>query len=268
MENPVVFLFMPTGSRNADTEAMQRFHLEATRRYSAVCMPRTDSALGKNFNCGWCAGLNSRQHGVTHFVMQHNDVIPCKWFVDILVDELESTGADIISAAVDIKTRRRITSTAVGNPRDKWDWRRITAREMESLPDTFTSLDLPDGLTDGGRTWLLANTGCWICDLRNPLWERRKPDGSMLFDFSQEDRITFTEDGRRRVEMLPEDHRFSRLIQQEGGTVAVTKKLNVRHVGFTTFPADPLEEAEIDQEGIDFQNARKGLSQETLACPS
>ena len=263
MPQPIVFQYMPSGSRNADMFAMQRFNLEATRRYQAVCIPRNDSALGKNFNHGWAMALGSIGGGVTHFVMQHSDVVPPQWYVDVLMNELEDTGADIVSAAVDIKTRARILSTAVGQPDDKWDWRRVTAKELRRLPATFTAADLPDWLTAGGRTWLLANTGCWITDLRNPLWQRRKPDGSMLFDFSQEDGITFTADGRRRVEFLPEDYRFSRLIQAAGGTVAVTQKMIIRHVGVTEFPADPLPEAETDQEGIDFQIARKGLSQET-----
>jgi len=263
VSQPIVFMFMPTGNHCLDMEAAQRFHLEATREYQAVCVPRSDSALGKNFNNGWVMALDARQQGFTHYVMQHNDVIPCKWFVDILMRELETTKADIVSAAVDIKTRQRILSTAVGRPDDKWDWRRTTAREMAKLPETFTAADLPASLTRGGRTWLLANTGCWICDLRNPLWERLKPDGSMFFDFSQEDRITFTPDGKRCVEMLPEDYRFSRLIQEAGGTVAVTQKLHVRHRGVTDFPGDPVDEAEIDLEGINFHNARKGLQQET-----
>jgi len=263
VSQPIVFMFMPTGDRRSDTFAMQRFNLEATRRYQAVCITRNDSALGKNFNSGWAEALDALDKGVTHFVMQHSDVIPPPWYVDALMDELNATGADIVSAAVDIKTRARLRSTAVGQPDDKWDWRRITAKEMAKLPPTFTAADLPESLTRGGRTWLLANTGCWITDLRNPLWQQRYPDGSMRFDFSQEDRITFTADGKRRVEFLPEDYRFSRLIQAAGGTVAVTSKLDVRHVGVTTFPADPLPEAEIDQEGIDFHLARKGLQQET-----
>jgi len=263
MAKPVVFMFMPSGTRNADMFAMQRFHLEATQRYQAVCIPRNDSALGKNFNHGWAMALDALGKGVTHFVMQHADAVPCRWFVDVLMDELIATGADIVSAAIDIKTRQRLISTAVGQPGDKWDWRRITAKEMTKLPETFTAADLSESLTEGGRTWLLANTGCWICDLRNPLWQRRKPDGSMLFEFSQEDRITFAASGQRRIEFLPEDYRFSRLIAEAGGTVAVTQKLHVSHIGPTIFPADPVEEADIDQEGIDFHLARKGLSQET-----
>lgn len=217
----VVALGMPT-IRNPCRDAQTAF-LRPTRRDIARMELVRGSSVGVPFSCGeiWCAALNERQHhDITHFAMIHDDVCPDGPWLDVLMEELDATGADMLSAAVPIKDGRGLTSTAVANPGNPWVSRRVTMRELLALPETFGAADVPWAET----RCLLANTGCFVC--RFGPWA---------------DRVTWNQHNRKtRIDRpggsyswvpqaIPEDWDFCRQLHNLGLNVLVTRKVKLYH---------------------------------------
>lgn len=134
------------------------------------------SLLAESFNAHWKTALNMQLAGkpVLYFAMLHDDIVPEDFWLDKLLDELERTGADIISAVVPIKDARGLTSIAIDDPDDPWaTYRRLTMKEVHGLPETFTAQDcLNAGLSGGVLRPLLLNTGCWACRMDRP-WRHK-----------------------------------------------------------------------------------------------
>src|SRR6266581_4635118 len=65
-----------------------------------------DAFLARNFNAAWCGALNTRsKYKWTHFCMIHADVLPhLDCWLDVLVLELERSGADLLSVVLPIKS--------------------------------------------------------------------------------------------------------------------------------------------------------------------
>ncbi len=260
---PLIFVGMPTSSNHPSMRAAEGFFLKCSAKYKKLLCHRKGSALAHNFNSLWSSALNLPN--VTHFAMLHDDLIPGEWWVDILLDELDRTDADVVSAVNAIKDHRGLTSTAVGDPDDQFDYRRITTTELQELPETFSIQHIPETLTDGFRTCLLVNTGCWLCDLRRPFWRETNEDGTLKFTFTQNDRITYDDSASRYVvEFAPEDWQFSRECYRAGAKVVATRKVTTQHEGVNMFTVDsPWGEFETDNEAVDFHKM-KPLSRERL----
>jgi hypothetical protein len=146
------------------------------------------SLLCKGFNELWTLALNNQAElGFTHFAMLHSDIVPEDGWLDLLVDEQQRTGADVVSCVSPLKSGEGLTSTAIDGD-GEWNLsRRLTMREVMKLPETFGVEDcgVPD-CSPSSPHWnpnrrLLVNTGCWIADLSKP-WVRQ-------FHFRTEDRI-------------------------------------------------------------------------------
>lgn len=185
---------------------------------------REGSLLAANFNGLWCDALNLAREGgrVDYFAMQHADVEPCDGWLDLLIDELEDRGLDLLGVAVPIKDAKGLTSTALARP-DGDPWRplcRITQHELHRLPATFTAEDV------GGRP-ILLNTGLWACRF-DPAWASK-------VRFTINDRIVVGPDGRYRPECEPEDWYFSRLCHELGLRVGCTRKIPLAHRGPARF---------------------------------
>ena len=177
----------------------------------------SSSLLAANFNGCWCYALNKQRsgEGVDYFAMLHSDIGPDDFWLDTLIDELESKDLDILGTAVPIKDQRGMTSLAIDGD-DTWRPRcRLTVKEVARLPETFTSEDI------GGR--LLLNTGCWVCKF-DPAWARQ-------VRFTVNDRIVVNSDGRYMAEVEPEDWYFSRLCHELGLKVGATSKVPLMHRG-------------------------------------
>lgn len=176
------------------------------------------SLLNKTFNLAWCYALNGHEAGrVDGFAMQHADIqTPAGW-LDLLSDEMERCGADVISVVVPIKDKRGRTSTAIAGP-DEWHRKVLTLREVHSLPETFTDADVQERF--GGR--LLLNTGVWLCKL-GP-WANQ-------VHFQCKDRIRRNDKGQWQAEVVPEDWDFSAQCHRLGVKLAATRKVNVIHHG-------------------------------------
>jgi hypothetical protein len=140
----------------------------------------SDSMLGNCFNRLWAEALEYRDRGeITHFAMLHTDIAPVVFWLDILVDECERLGADVVSAISPLKSAHGLTSCGIGDHKDRINpLFRFTLKELEEgilaknhpgiyggldiqTPDTFSSAD-----TGYPKHPLTVNTGCWIADLR------------------------------------------------------------------------------------------------------
>jgi hypothetical protein len=188
-----------------------------------------DSRLPHNFNKLWCVALNSRkQHGWTHFAMLHSDVAPERHWLDMLIDEQERLGVDVLAAVIPIKDTRGLTSTGVWNP-ETGQVRRLTMAEVMQLPETFTASEVADLLQPGLDVRvdmpLLMNSGCFVCRFTTQ-WPER-----VVWRFVDE--IVRHGDQRFEARTMSEDWDMSRQMAQLGVKVAVTRKVLLVHYGST-----------------------------------
>lgn len=177
------------------------------------------SLLACNFNGLWCQYYNASVRGnpYDYFAMLHDDCQPHDGWVDMLIAELEHRRLDVLGVVSPIKDSNGLTSIALERP-DGDTWRplaRLTMREIYRLPETFTSEDL------GHK--LLMNTGCWITGV--------KPEIAKQLYFTINDRIVQRPDGTIAPEVEPEDWFFSRLCNEMGLKIGVTRKVPMTHRG-------------------------------------
>ena len=205
------------------------------------------SLLGMAFDIHWATALNLQAQGqrITRFAMLHSDVVPNDAWLDTLLADLDAAGADVMAAVVAIKDDRGVTSTAIDDPADDWDvLRRISTAELARLPVVFGAADC--GYPDN---FLLANTGCWVCDFTKP-WR-------FHVNFNIRNRIVFkTESGELIqhqafadpsfqppkgewvTQAASEDWEFSRKVGRLGGRVLCTKRVRTSHMGEIPWPND------------------------------
>jgi hypothetical protein len=199
-----------------------------TNRYPKLFTGQcVSSLLPDAFNQLWQNALELQdEHGErpTHFVMLHGDIVPEKYWVDILIEEMERHNCQIISAVVPIKNNRDETSTAVGQMIGRESrWRRLQLSELAQLPETFSTADVA---APGSADKLLVNTGVMACDIRGP-WAREL---ARLGGFRLESYMVETE-GKFRSVCLPEDWLFSWDAQRLGCKVMATTKISLLHHG-------------------------------------
>ena len=255
---PKVFVGMPCGDGwthvSSAASAMQR--ASAT---PIILGYEGGSCLMHTFNQLWTKGLLARESGVTHFAMIHADVEASPGWLDVLVEEQRQTGAVAVSAVVAIKDNKGLTSTAVGSPTDFYDYRRITVSELRKLPATFEMADVarlwgPE-LTDG--KCLLINTGCFLVDIRHPMWDEAAEDGTLAFAFEQHSRIQRWPNGVYSPEFAPEDWLISRYIARHGRSCAATTKVVTAHHGVQVYPNNVVWGSDHDVEIDEFWAKRK-----------
>lgn len=222
MSEPKVFFQVPAydGTVSADTAmtVMRAGKCVAGNAFNGEFEYFSSSALCHNFNALWARALNTReQYGWTHFAMLHADMateIP--YWLDTLVDELERSGADVLSAISPIKNGDGLTST--GFIDDHGNAARFSLAEVHSFPMTFGIEE-----TSHPTTRLLVNTGMWVCRFDSPWVEK--------IAFRTIDRIHKCTDGVYRVEFIPEDWLFSHQCSELGLKVKATRIVPVKHIG-------------------------------------
>lgn len=215
----------------------------ATRHHEVAVIPSLSS--GGNFNRLWAEALNMSELGAyTHFAMLHADVYPmhtmngdqgARW-LDVLVEELEAYGADLISVPIAIKDSRGVTSCGIGDPSDSWrPFRRFTVMDLEKLPPTF------DAAMAGypGKP-LLHNNGMWLADLRKPVFHKPLPNGDCPVYFELFEKLSYDPsqpEGRRWIQKFDsEDWVFSRKLHAIGAKTIITSKVQTVHEGMQLFP--------------------------------
>lgn len=200
-----------------------------TRGIHQICSPSINSVLPHNFSQHLCAALNARaEHGVTHFAMLHADIAPQVGWLDILMDELHATKADIMSAVVPIKHilgDGGYTSTAIAEPADRMHWQhfKLTMNDIFKLPETFGIEDTPWP----GRV-LLVNTGCMVMPIG--VAEQFAKAGGFRFET-----WIHEHEGLFRPEAISEDWLMSRWAYDAGLKVRATRKVQLDHWGITPF---------------------------------
>lgn len=228
---PTIFLVMPFCS-NPNMLSTRAFWTETCNYANVVRVINQSSILTKNFNVLWAAALNLWERGeITHLVMLHSDAVPAPGFLNTLHEELYASGADLLSAVMAIKDMRGLSSTAISDPLTNWEpAARLTMTEIMQLPETFKIEDcgFPERV-------LLANTGCWIANLNSPVFHKTNQDGTLAAHFSVRDRIP-RRNGIWTIDCESEDWFFSRKIFENGGKVAVTRKIPILHQGGSAWP--------------------------------
>lgn len=207
--------------------------------------------LARNFNAAWCAILNARGAGWTHFLMLHADVTPkTKYWLDALIEEQERVGADILHVVLPIKSYHGLTSTAIEHVANN-TIRRLTMKEVCGFPPTF------DCGTAGLVGWrLLQSTGFWIVDLRktwiDDVWPRQYVATDKPYPcFEVRDRIFQKPDGEWLYETYPEDWSWSRKLYDAvpGIRMMATRKIVSGHIGPIEFNnSEPWGNTEHDAE--------------------
>lgn len=212
------------------------------------------SLLAQNFNTLWVTALNRVHRGerVDYFAMQHADIEPCDYWLDMLIDELEARDLDVLGVVAPIKDQKGMTSIALAHETgDSWRIKcRLTMSDVHRLPETFTSADLGHPI--------LLNTGLWVC--RFGEWAKQ-------VRFTINDRIAFdTKLDRYVAQVEPEDWYFARLCHELGLKIGCTRKIPLDHRGVARFTntrpwgtqfhdqawADESPVPEVDADGFRF----------------
>jgi len=202
-------------------------HPAAAPGVSVEVMPHQTSLLASGFNYLWASAL---ERNFTHFAMLHSDIKPDRNWLDMLLSELQRTGADLISVVAPIKDERGLTSTGIAHPTIWYSpLRRLTMREVMGLPATFNAADV--GYPDHA---LLINTGCWLADLRNPKWRETDAEGCLKIYFTIRDKIRKGKDDKLRCNAQSEDWFFSARMYENGLKAMATRKVQLGH--YSNFP--------------------------------
>lgn len=206
----------------------------ASLNHTVRVVHEASSLLAAGFNAIYCEALSLAENGeITHLAFLHGDISPEDLWIDKLVEEMERVEADFLSVVAPIKDIRGLTSTGVGYFGMDWSpLRRFTMTEIMELPETFSIADTP--YTD---QVLLHNSGCWLADLRNPLFSVTDEAGTGLVYFTINDRIR-KKDGKWHYEVEPEDWFFSRRLHEQGARSFVTRKVRISHCGYFEFRND------------------------------
>lgn len=157
-----VFLAMPTydarcfaATAMAIAEASRDPALEIQRRAPM------GSVLPSVFNMAW---LEATENDFDYFAMIHADVWAQPGWLDRMIQILDETGSDLVSAVLRIKTHERLTSTGVdrrGQPTVN-----LTVADIEKLPAVFGEDDVRELYADA--TTVLHNTGLFVARMCSP----------------------------------------------------------------------------------------------------
>lgn len=210
--NPVIAI--PSYDGSVDLKTITAVTL-ASENYTPNLITQRSSALGNCFNRLWAAALNARTQGmpITHFAMLHADIAPEEGWLDKMLAIMETTGADVLSAIVPIKSNDGLTSTALDTGTE-WRVHRFTMKQVYKMEPTFT------------HPKLLLNTGLMLVDFRKPWIEK--------IHFTIRDGMV-KENGVFRPVMMSEDWGFSRDAVRLGAKLFATREVKVEHVGRSVY---------------------------------
>lgn len=186
---------------------------------NAVPIDARSSALTMTFNDCLTRALKLAHEGkATHFLMIHDDIVPCDldWF-ERFWRAYEDSNAQILSAVSPIKDGKGLSSVALDCGPTKYLPRRMTMAEVHAEPETFTRPDI------------LLNTGLMLFALDEPwlngLWFRIDND------------IVMAPDGNLHSRFEPEDWAWSRDARARGcERLYATRAVKLWHVGQQMFP--------------------------------
>ena len=181
----------------------------------------------------WADAHNMAARGeITHFAMLHSDINPEAGWLDMLLEVMDERDADLVSAVCPIKDNRGLTSTGIGDACDPWvPCRRFTVRDLADMPDVFNAAEA--GYP--GRI-LLHNTGCWVADLRKPLFFETDDNGELIAHLQFRQRIIQDSKGEWGAQGESEDWFFSRALHMLNANTFIARKVALTHRGPNDFP--------------------------------
>lgn len=169
-----------------------------------------NSLVTFNFNIAWANALNYYVNGqLDGFAIIHSDVAAQDFWLDVLIEEMKRTNADVVSAVIPIKDDRGLVSVAVETS-DQWAPRVLSVSDVSFLPSTFDKFD--------GKP-LLVNTG--LCLYKFGEW-------SKTAHFNIADNIRL-ENGKYCAKVFSEDWSFSKMCHKLNLKVVATKKVSLWH---------------------------------------
>ena len=222
--------------------------------------PLSCSVLPQAFNFLWCRCINFEGapdgDGFRYFCMLHSDVVPLTpGWLGILIDELESTGADVMHAPVAIKDQRGATSTSIGQVDDDWDLhRKLTVQELHEMPETFgvehvmSDWRAAEAGWMGKRICLCPNTGLLLAKVKEWCWEWPGFEFKSKIVDSDDKRVGPHGKRLRQPNFVSEDWLFGHWCGRMGLRVMGTRKVKTTHVGSWPFTTDsPWGEQAVDE---------------------
>lgn len=250
-DHPVIVTFMPCLDLIVPEAADAYYKASRCVGKSVLRIPpERGSNLAHSFNKGLCFAMNMRDgieecpisDKATHLAIQHADMQPTEYWLDILYDEMVKTGADFIAGIAVIKSPGGKTSTAINDADTNWNpWRRLTLKEVFSLPETFSFEDLyslPCVKEGKIEPELLLNTGCMLIDLRKPWFKDVGTGGVLEAHFEIRNRIRFIPGQGWIAETESEDWLLSRILNSRGAKLVATRKTLATHWGSFPYKAD------------------------------
>lgn len=210
-----VFLAVPTYDNSVQMRAVTALMAATEQRNMHVAFFGS-SLLAHGFNRLWVMGVES---GASRWAMLHADVGARVGWLDTMLDDLESTGADLLSAVVPIKNKPGTYSTALGHCGQPPHYQ-LCKEHLDKLPPIFDGAQLREVTGESGD--LCVNTGLWVCRLDAP-WVRH-----VAFNI----KTWIDWDGPKPLcKCIPEDWGFSQQLHALGLRVLATKKVPLVHVG-------------------------------------
>ena len=174
------------------------------------------SLLAHGFNRLLVMAIQQRPR---RWAMIHADVGAAAGWLDMMLDDLEETGADLLSAVIPIKNKPNTYSTALGHIGDVPHYQ-LCKEHLEKLPPIFDGAQLREVSGESGE--LCVNTGLWVCRFDAP-WVRQ-------VSFNIQTWIDW--DGPKPIcKCIPEDWGFSQQLHALGLRVLATTKVPLVHVG-------------------------------------
>jgi hypothetical protein len=225
-----ILLGVPYNGQVAWQSSQAAWRSSQKHEVQVAAVPSSLLALG--FNTLLAEALNRNEAGdfVEGMAMLHMDLAPEEFWLDKLVEIMEAKQADFVSVINAIKDDRGLTSSGIGFMEYTWTpWRRFTMRKLANWPKTFNAADI-----GYPRMALLHNTGCWLADLRKPLFHEQDENGELKAFFTIKDRIVKV-NGKWKPEVEPEDWFFSRRLHELGANSYVTREVVTNHFGACSY---------------------------------
>ena len=224
-----IIVGLPTYDNRTDTRQGLFLYGARADNLNIAVKARQISALCWNFNTLYAEALNDKD--ADYFLLIHADIVPIEppFWIRKLISELNTTGADILSAVVPVKNKTGITSTALQSAEHPTP-RRLTMREAMQLPPTFKARDVAElyGWQTHIDVQLLTNTGLLLLDLR------RKRRIFEKLHFYTHDNIEKRGD-KFVATFAPEDWNFARDAHANGLITAATRAVKVLHSGHADY---------------------------------
>lgn len=206
----------------------------------------TSSLLCWAFNHLWCDALNARSHDnigqkFNYWLLCHADIsFRTHHWLDVLTDDMEKYGYDVLHVPMAIKDGRGLTSTALGNGDNKYGHvRRITTTELQKLPPVFGLDDVVELMKKSGpvpkNPVFCPNTGVMLIKM-NPSWIWEFPGFNIMDKLVTEVHPS----GKifRQPLVLSEDWHSGYWFQQRGLKVGGCRRVRTDHWSRASFAND------------------------------